>query len=540
MTKAIQYTITTIVAVLAGLLIFSTFRFPGNYRLYVVQSGSMEPEIPVGAVVAVRPVDQYQESDIITYRENGQTITHRVIGEENGRLVTKGDANEEADTQTVRQRDVLGKVLLDVPYLGYAVNSVRTPYGLFLLIILPATWIIYDEIRKIKSEVVAMRQKHLMILTVVAATAALLLNTTNAFFSDVELSTTNLFEAAAWEVWTTQADFEDLSADADEELDAVDTTTEPGSVLLSGAYSPDDNTVALWHLNEASGATEVTDASGNGHTGTASDTTITGKTGKWGKAVEFDGVDDYIEIPDDVGLDFTSTISVEAWIKLTDVTAGSQFPVSKGNAEPWNFQTSSDGSEFRFFVRRASDNSYANAGFSTALLTNGEWFHVAGTFNGTDIKIYLNGGLKETTPFTGMLKQTSNNVNIGAYNGTAGWVSGLIDEVRISSVARTEFPVDYFDTGGIAQVFDGSSKRRWLQLTWDEVELVDTDLSLEVATSTDGTTWTGWELLSSTSPIDLTSLTDPDSRYIKWRATLSNTDDTTPKLEEVTLFYASP
>jgi len=77
----------------------------------------------------------------------------------------------------------------------------------------------------------------------------------------------------------------------------------------------------------------------------------------------------------------------------------------------------------------------------------------------------------------------------------------------------------------------------WQSLEWDEtLPSGSTDITLEVATSNDNSTWSGWQLSSSTSPIDLTSL--PETRYIKWKATLTTTDTSqTPVLHEVRVKY---
>jgi len=164
--KIIYYTFFVGIALLALILIFSIFPIPGNYKVLVVQSGSMEPAIHTGSVVVVKPEEQYSIGDIITFGQLSKTkipTTHRIleVKNENGKtlFVTKGDANDSPDSAPVAKSEVLGKVLFDAPYLGYAVAAARKPFGFMLIIVVPALFVIYDEIRKIFKEIKAMRSK---------------------------------------------------------------------------------------------------------------------------------------------------------------------------------------------------------------------------------------------------------------------------------------------------------------------------------------------------------------------------------------------
>jgi signal peptidase len=123
-----------------------------------VASGSMEPAIPLGAVVMFRPVDatEIQEGDVITFRSPegpGLVVTHRVIrvSQQSGMhyFQTKGDANPEADLEPISEKAILGKVMFYIPYIGYLSQVVRQPVGWSLLIALPAAMIILFELIRI-------------------------------------------------------------------------------------------------------------------------------------------------------------------------------------------------------------------------------------------------------------------------------------------------------------------------------------------------------------------------------------------------------
>ena len=84
-------------------------------------------------------------------------VTHRIVEikviEGKYHYLTKGDANDNNDPKEVSETDVVGKVLFDVPFIGYIVDGARKPLGFALLIIIPGAFIIYDESKKIWREI---------------------------------------------------------------------------------------------------------------------------------------------------------------------------------------------------------------------------------------------------------------------------------------------------------------------------------------------------------------------------------------------------
>jgi signal peptidase I len=157
--KIILNTILGILIFIGVLVVFSFLKIPGNYKIYTVQSGSMEPAIHTGSLIFVKPLDGYKKGDIVTRttKDGKATVTHRIIEEieEKGEVYfkTKGDANDGEDSEKVFEKEIIGKSFLAVPLLGYPVSYAKTPAGLILIIIIPAVIIIYDEAQKIKKEI---------------------------------------------------------------------------------------------------------------------------------------------------------------------------------------------------------------------------------------------------------------------------------------------------------------------------------------------------------------------------------------------------
>lgn len=148
--------------VLAVIAIVSFFPlippFKDVYKTRVVLTGSMSPTILPGSII----ISKYTEDkdlkigDAITYKKPDQKdfyITHRIIKmEKQGSLYifqTKGDAVPAPDQWKIHQGLIEGKVVLVLPFLGYFFAFAKTPPGFFLLILLPALWIIIGEIKNI-------------------------------------------------------------------------------------------------------------------------------------------------------------------------------------------------------------------------------------------------------------------------------------------------------------------------------------------------------------------------------------------------------
>jgi signal peptidase len=158
--KIIYYLFLAFIVIVAVLLIVSVFPITGNYKLMIVQSGSMAPAIKMGSIVVVKPADDYKIGDVITFGPMTKTkapTSHRIydIKVVDGQpvYITKGDANNAPDQREITKREIIGKVLFDVPYIGYAVNFAKKPLGFALIIIVPAALIIFDEVKNIYNEI---------------------------------------------------------------------------------------------------------------------------------------------------------------------------------------------------------------------------------------------------------------------------------------------------------------------------------------------------------------------------------------------------
>lgn len=159
--KIFSWLITGAFLAIAVLTILSVFSTPLQFKIFIVESGSMSPTIQQGSLIIVKPNAEYKGDDIITFKKSpgvnikarDATITHRVVGVRNDFFTTKGDANRTEDQEPVHKSLVIGKLFLTIPFLGYPVAFAKTQIGVILMIVIPATLIVYSEILNIKKEI---------------------------------------------------------------------------------------------------------------------------------------------------------------------------------------------------------------------------------------------------------------------------------------------------------------------------------------------------------------------------------------------------
>jgi len=153
--KIIKNLILGIVILGCIILIGSQRSISKKFFIGGVVSGSMTPAIKPGDLIISWPQNQYEIGDIITFKDPQNpkgTITHRLVAKKENLFQTKGDQNETPDSILISQNQILGKVVFKMPLVGYLIYFLNTTIGFILLIVIPATIIIYDEILFLKKE----------------------------------------------------------------------------------------------------------------------------------------------------------------------------------------------------------------------------------------------------------------------------------------------------------------------------------------------------------------------------------------------------
>ncbi len=134
--KIIQ-TFTTIIAILSIVMFIVPIAI--GIRPFIVLSGSMEPVIKTGSIVYINTnvhSSEIQEKDIIAFKLNNQTVTHRVVSvnKDEETFITKGDANKERDAVPVSFINYVGRDVFSIPYLGRVVSFFKSTIGIVVLV----------------------------------------------------------------------------------------------------------------------------------------------------------------------------------------------------------------------------------------------------------------------------------------------------------------------------------------------------------------------------------------------------------------------
>jgi len=209
------------------------------------------------------------------------------------------------------------------------------------------------------------------------------------------------------------------------------------------AYDLDEGLIAYYSFDDGT----ARDNSGNGHDGVIHGATVV--DGVKGKALYFDGVNDYVEIPDDNSLETEGEKTVVLWVKPADNTTHN-VPISKYKSDTptedgWIISFSfNETSKIRAWIKN-SENAVFHA--PNIPYEANKWYHVAMTWNtnGGVVKLYINGEyIGSSERIYGTFNGNPRSVIIGdsyckgGYLSPYCWFHGIIDEVRIYNRTLSE------------------------------------------------------------------------------------------------------
>jgi hypothetical protein len=211
------------------------------------------------------------------------------------------------------------------------------------------------------------------------------------------------------------------------------------ATTAAGATPPPSGLVAAYSFDEGSGTT-VADSSGNGNTGTITNATWT-TAGKHGNALSFNGTSSMVTIPDAPSLDLTKGMTLEAWVDPTAVSNAWRDVLYKGNGANDNYMLYSSSQPTSFPATGGSFGSSSDVPtFGTAVLPLNTWTHLAATYDGAHVLLYVNGVQVASLAETGNILTSTNPLQIGGdtFNTGGQHFQGLIDDVRIYNQALSQ------------------------------------------------------------------------------------------------------
>lgn len=190
--------------------------------------------------------------------------------------------------------------------------------------------------------------------------------------------------------------------------------------------------IGVWRLNEGTGA--ALDDPIGGHDGTLVGPTWT--TGRFGSALHFDGVNDYVTIADASAFQVTTALTIAGWIKAESWNYGDYTCIilRKGEANPNNWQLGvTDG-----HVSLTLDDYDAYGMRGNTTLSTGTWYHVAAAWDGSNVRLYVNGVL-DHAPIAraAPIATDTRALYLGGRSGATDVTHGIVDEVRFYDRALT-------------------------------------------------------------------------------------------------------
>jgi hypothetical protein len=196
--------------------------------------------------------------------------------------------------------------------------------------------------------------------------------------------------------------------------------------------------VAWWRFDEDSGHMAA-DSSDSDFIGTLKgDPKWQSSTGKFGGALEFDGEGDCIEVDNESSFDFVDEITVTAWVNITTVPGKWTAIVTKGNSA-WRLTTRSNERKFHFAITGVGLGSSWIHGEKE--VSAGKWHHVAGTYDGANIHLYVDGVEDPASPVAYDAGLITNDFNVcigGNSEKPERCWNGLIDDVQIYNYALSQ------------------------------------------------------------------------------------------------------
>jgi hypothetical protein len=222
--------------------------------------------------------------------------------------------------------------------------------------------------------------------------------------------------------------------------DVALTTEQLKAAMFKGPDNNASGLVAYYKCNDGSG-TVLTDATG-GSDGTLQNAPawVASEIQFAGNALSFDGTDDVVNIADNTTLDITTAITLEAWVYASKNTGVQNVVCKSSNAPNTGY----------IFPR--TDNGWTNVvlylhiggGWRTLSAPYGllnAWHHLAATYDGAMMRLYIDGVLAASQAQTGTIAVNSNVVALGNQTGIAEYFGGRADEIRIWNTARTQVEI---------------------------------------------------------------------------------------------------
>lgn len=208
--------------------------------------------------------------------------------------------------------------------------------------------------------------------------------------------------------------------------------------------------VAYWSFDDST----ATDNSGNGHNGALHGTTPVPGVSGLGTALSFDGIDDYVEVPDSSDLNPANAITLTAWYKPVSGVGGAGADPIIGKAYTshsspyyqYQLEVNRTAGARAFIFEVAAGGNRIQAVTPTYFYSPGSWYFIVGTYDGNSATLYINDSLINSVPASGTVSDYGKPIRFARYGNPPFenyYLPGTIDEARIYNRALTRTEISY-------------------------------------------------------------------------------------------------
>ncbi len=283
------------------------------------------------------------------------------------------------------------------------------------------------------------------------------------------------------------------------------------SLYPSGNINMNGN-VLLMHLNEVSGASMFLDSSGNNNAVCANNSCPTSiSNGKFNRALNFDGASNGLRVNHSSSLN-VNQITLMSWVKWNiNPSAGKGWAsiINKNTDSQYRLQHNYNNTAFEFGIRTSSGGRFIS---SNTQPVAGRWYHVVATYDGSILKIFVDGRLENSFNHSGNINHLTGDLFIGRSTNTGREFNGVLDEVSIWNKALSE-----------QEIID-IYKRGILKLKFQVRTCLDSSCSGENFVGPDNNPLS-YFTDSDDSQLPLFNLSNlPDSQYFQYKAILETLD----------------
>ena len=271
-------------------------------------------------------------------------------------------------------------------------------------------------------------------------------------------------------------------------------TGETGPSAYSSAVLA-DTPVGYWRLGEPGGTTANDSAGSNTGDYTNapqldSASLLAGDTAN--RSVRFDGTNDHVSVPHSTSLNPSAQVSVEAWIKPEALPATGGFAAIAAKRESYALQLNGPRLEFTIMQNGTRRRTQAPVG----AVAVGQTYHVVGTYDGANARLYINGTQVAATALTGAIGPASNSFNIASWSGTNEFLRGNVDDVAVYNSALSPARISAHYAAGSnggpppdptvatpTNLSAMAASQTLVELRWDDVATNETEYVIERDTS---------------------------------------------------------